>query len=343
MVNPEHLSIIKGKVENYEKWRMEHPDEELDLKDTDLSDTTFIFDYLERVDFAGANLERCNFNLMDLERINFTGANLKNCTFNLTNLDEVLFTSAKLVNVEIQHSTIDACIFTEANLSNAKLKDTVITLSNLNKVNLTNTDLTFCNISANNMIEADLSEADMYYAYIIISDLTNANLSKSELRNSTMKLTTLTNTNLTESVMGSTTFSMCDLSSCIGLDTINIEEANDISMLTIITTYRNSGYRLSPDVKMFYLNSGIPEEIVKELPRLISEIKYYSSFICYGSPDSKFAAKLVQDLKSRGVSCWLYSLDYKVGERTWREITQKRREADKMVVLCSLRSLMRPG
>jgi len=73
MVNPEHLSIIKGKVENYEKWRMEHPDEELDLKDTDLSDTTFIFDYLERVDFAGANLERCNFNLMDLERINFTG------------------------------------------------------------------------------------------------------------------------------------------------------------------------------------------------------------------------------------------------------------------------------
>lgn len=66
-------------------------------------------------------------------------------------------------------------------------------------------------------------------------------------------------------------------------------------------------------------------------------------FFCYGQPNEAFATKLVDDLRARGVSCWLYNLDSTPGERTWQEIGRRRREADKMIVLCSAESLIRNG
>jgi len=71
--------------------------------------------------------------------------------------------------------------------------------------------------------------------------------------------------------------------------------------------------------------------------------QYYSCFISYGKPDKDFTEKLISDLEAKGVSCWLYSLDATPGERIWREIGRKRREADKMIVLCSANSLIRDG
>ena len=70
---------------------------------------------------------------------------------------------------------------------------------------------------------------------------------------------------------------------------------------------------------------------------------YYTAFVGYGGPDRDFAEKLVKDLKENGVSCWLYSLDYTPGERTWGEIGLKREESEKMIVLCSSKSLVRDG
>jgi hypothetical protein len=45
----------------------------------------------------------------------------------------------------------------------------------------------------------------------------------------------------------------------------------------------------------------------------------------------------------KGVTCWLYSIDATVGKRTWREIGEKRRGADKMIALCSCSALIRDG
>lgn len=77
--------------------------------------------------------------------------------------------------------------------------------------------------------------------------------------------------------------------------------------------------------------------------RLDLSNQYYTCFIAYGQPDLKRAGKFCKDLEARGVSCWLYDMDATVGERTWREIGQKRREAEKMVVLCSMKALIREG
>jgi hypothetical protein len=66
-------------------------------------------------------------------------------------------------------------------------------------------------------------------------------------------------------------------------------------------------------------------------------------FISYGQPDKQFAIKLKEELLSRGISCWIYGLDSTPGEITWNEISRKRRESEKMILLCSLRSLIRDG
>jgi hypothetical protein len=72
-------------------------------------------------------------------------------------------------------------------------------------------------------------------------------------------------------------------------------------------------------------------------------VKYCSCFICYGHPDLNFATKIVEDLRAKGVSCWLYDMNATPGKKTWGEITLKRREAEKMIVLCSIKALVRDG
>jgi hypothetical protein len=72
-------------------------------------------------------------------------------------------------------------------------------------------------------------------------------------------------------------------------------------------------------------------------------VRYYSCFIAYGSLDKAFAQKLYEDLKARGVSCWLFDADARVGKPVWGEIGKGRREADKVIVTCSAGSLVRDG
>lgn len=83
--------------------------------------------------------------------------------------------------------------------------------------------------------------------------------------------------------------------------------------------------------------------IIHFATQAVVKIRYNTVFICYGQPDLTFATKLKKDLEKKGVSCWLYSLDYTPGDRTWKEIGQRRREAEKMVVLCSSKYLVRDG
>jgi hypothetical protein len=95
------------------------------------------------------------------------------------------------------------------------------------------------------------------------------------------------------------------------------------------------------------LIQNISRQIILELARIYGSLgdspKYYSCFISYGEPDKKFALKLRNALNNTGINCWAYASDATVGEQTWQEITRKRHEAEKMILLCSIRSLSRDG
>ncbi|TSA26596.1 TIR domain-containing protein [bacterium] len=64
-------------------------------------------------------------------------------------------------------------------------------------------------------------------------------------------------------------------------------------------------------------------------------------FISYGKPDSVFSKQLYEDLTTRGIPCWFYGINARVGEPTWREIIDRRRAADKILIICSAKSLKR--
>ena len=87
----------------------------------------------------------------------------------------------------------------------------------------------------------------------------------------------------------------------------------------------------------------MPEESLKEGPRIVAKVKYYSCFMSYGEPDLRFAKKLTKDLRAKGVSCWLWDTDKTVGQRTQHEIEEKLEEYEKIVVLCSIHSLLGNG
>ena len=88
---------------------------------------------------------------------------------------------------------------------------------------------------------------------------------------------------------------------------------------------------------------GVPLELYDAVVRMKAKVMYYNCFVAYGEPERKFAEKLSKSLKAKGISCWLYAMDAKVGERTWKEITEKRRAAERVIVLCSSKTLVRDG
>ena len=79
-----------------------------------------------------------------------------------------------------------------------------------------------------------------------------------------------------------------------------------------------------------------------QIPKIASG-KYYNCFISYGQPDQKFAERVKKDLEQLGVVCWFYPHDYTPGEKVWNEIKEKMRQAEKVLVICSAKSLIREG
>jgi hypothetical protein len=71
--------------------------------------------------------------------------------------------------------------------------------------------------------------------------------------------------------------------------------------------------------------------------------RFFTTFVSYGTPDLEFATRLVGALEAKGVKCWFYPRDYSPGKRTQAEIAQKRRDSERLVVLCSYKSLLQDG
>jgi uncharacterized protein YjbI with pentapeptide repeats len=215
--------------------------------------------------------------------------------------------------------------------------------ADLSRANLSEADLSGADLS-----DANLSGAYLTGAYLILTDLSWANLSSADLTSAILVLAklrraSLAGTNFESANFGATLAADCNLAQCVGLGAVKHAAPSSIGVDTLVASFRGAGTRLTPELETFFLGAGVPKELLAALPQILAEVPYCTSFVCYGEPDKTFAERLVGDLKARGVSCWLYSMDATPGEPIWREIGRKRRELEKMVVLCSIGGLMRPG
>lgn len=263
---------------------------------------------LSGINLAGANLSGDNLCAADLRKADLAGANLSG-----------------------------------ANLSGADLSKADLTESNLKKANLSEAGLIRANLTLANLEDADVSGAVLIGAYLRFTNLFQTDLTGANMRLAHLFSSIPIKTNLSNAIFEDTSIATCDLSQCIGLGTVEHQGPSSIDVDTLLYSFRRAGNQFSAGLNTLFRGMGVPQALLVALPKIVGEIKYHSCFICYGEPDREVAAKLVGNFRDAGVGCWMFSLDATVGEPTWREIGQKRREAEKMIVLCSVTSLFREG
>lgn len=307
-MNPEHVKIVRQGREAIDAWRRAYPDQQLDLSQADVRQN----------DLSGANLHGADLSGAPLRRVNLAGAILFNASLHGADL-----TGASLTGADIHG----------ANLFNA----------NLLRANLTGAILFHANLHGADLTEANLHGADLTGASLTRANLTRANLTSAVLEFAVFRDTDCNQVRFSQARFGVTMVAACDLSPALGLEEVTHRFPSTIGLDTLVGTFRRAGNQWTSELRKFFLNAGVDEGVLDQLPGIIAEVKYYSCFIAYGEPDRGFAERLYQDLGARGVSRWIYAMDSTPGERTQREIGLKRQEAEKFIVLCSTQGLVRDG
>ena len=250
---------------------------------------------------------------------------------------------ADLSRADLSDASLSGANLREANLSDANLRGANLREANLSDVNLSGADLSGAQLYRADLFAAGLGKANLSNAGLFRADLILADLSGANLVAANFLATDLSGADFSQATMGHTSLSYIDLSQVIGLTSVAHRNPSSVGVETLIASVRGADNALTADIRAFFRDAGVPKEFLEALPRIVGEVQYYSTFICYGQPDLSFAQKLYDELKAKGVSCWLYHMDATVGKRTWEEIGGKRRENEKMVVLCSAAALVRDG
>lgn len=303
MANPEHVEILKQGVEGWNEWRRSHPKIKPDLSGAILNDKT---------------LSYVNLSMAYLIQGNFDRAILMNSNFSYASLMGVKFRQADLSGSDMRYSDLRRVDLKGANLSGSRLEGT-----KWGKANLESADLTGASLAGADLIDADfrganLTQADLKGVGCWHADFTGANLK---------------NADLTDCWIGGTIFGDVDLSSVLGLATIDHHAP---SVVGIDTVYKSKG-----NIPEAYLRGcGVPEDFIKYARTLVGKaIDYYSAFISYSSKDHDIAERLYTDLQSKGVRCWFAPEDMKIGDKFRQRIDDAIRIHDKLLVILSEESI----
>ncbi len=108
MANPEHLAILKQGVEQWNKWREDHPDFSADLFEAELT-----WARLSGADLAGADLADASLIGADLTAANLSDANLIGADL----------TAADLTAADMSGASVSYAVLTRANLGGADFKE----------------------------------------------------------------------------------------------------------------------------------------------------------------------------------------------------------------------------
>ena len=265
---------------------------------------------------------------LDLSGADLSGADLSGAALAQANMFQAALSGARLAGADLPEAHLALSVLADADLSGA----------NLFRASLVGAMAFSANLSGANLTEANVAMANLMFAQLSGAKLVKANLSGTNLANAE-----LLSADLTGATVGRSCFDFTDLSRVVGLASVTHEIGSSIGTDTLIESVRSVGGQLTPDLLAFFQAAGVPGELLKALPRIVAEVRYYTCFVAYGQPDVAFARELCGHLAGSGVSCWLYDMDATVGEETWAEIRRQRREAEKTVVICSLAALGRDG
>jgi len=318
MANPEHLEILKKGVEEWNKWRDDHPE---------------IVPDLSRAKLSGTDLHEAGLRGEGLSGVNLSGANLREANLSKANLSK-----ANLLRANLR----------EANLREANLRRAALVWADLSGANLRRADLSWASLGGADLSRADLSRTDLREAAVSRANLSGANLNGTLLNGTVLNGTDLRQANLVVAslkgaalrgadlngtIIGMTTFGDNDLSSAKGLDTVIHHGPSTIGIDTI---YRSRGK--IPEV--FLRGCGVPENFITFHKSLVnSHIEFYSCFISYSHADQSFARRLHDQLQARGIRCWLDEHQMLPGDDIYEQVDRGIRLWDKVLLCASEHSL----
>jgi uncharacterized protein YjbI with pentapeptide repeats len=190
-------------VNEWNQWRIDHPNEDIFLEDVILEERNFQGVYLNSGKFidkkgiehnftGNVYLKKTRLNKSYLKEANFEGADLEQAQLTRTNLESSRFTRANLLQASLFRAKIK-----EAKFENAELKEAGLGQANLNKADLSNANLEKCNLERANLKEANLENANLESANLEYTILDHANLKNAILTNADLKGAHLWATHLT--------------------------------------------------------------------------------------------------------------------------------------------------
>lgn len=308
MANPEHLAILKQRVEDWNRWRVKKKDIVPDFADAKL----------HGANLQGLNLRNSNFLGADLSAINFQEADLSYAFLSRTDLHGANFRGASLTGANLYGANLH-----ESNLQGANLREAILYGANLRETNFRKAYLGGADLGRARLQEANFHEAYLVKATLVGARLCGAIFSEADLGN----------TNLENAVCGVNVFADVDFSNTSGLETINHEGPSSVG---IDTLYRSKGNIPEP----FLRGCGVPDSMIEYAKSLTTNpIEYYSCFISYNSKDEEIAKRLYNDLQAEGVRCWFASHDMKIGDKIRSTIDDSIRIHDKLLLILSEHSV----
>ncbi|HEX8161499.1 MAG TPA: toll/interleukin-1 receptor domain-containing protein [Pyrinomonadaceae bacterium] len=224
-----------------------------------------------------------------------------------------------------------------ANLSEVDLRGADLSLADLSGANLYGAYLRGINLHRANLSKAYLSEADLTRADLSAANLGRADLNRAILVQAVLSGAVLSGAHFSRAIIGLTTFADVDLSTVTGLD--NVIHGGP-SRIGIDTLYNSRGN--IPEV--FLRKAGVPENLITYMRSLTATaLELYKCFISFTEADDLFSERLYNDLQGAGVRCWRWKEDAKWGKTLMSSIDEAVRVYDKLVIICSKRSLKSPA
>src|SRR5271157_6068835 len=159
MANPKHLKILKQGVEQWNKWRKEHPDIRPGFVGADLEKAGLSGANLREADLFEANLREANLRAASLRLAHLSGADLSGADLSSANLNKTDLSVANLRHVNFRGANLSGADLSSAKLDNANLHGADLRGVNLREASLCGGDFTAVKAYATNFANVDLSVA----------------------------------------------------------------------------------------------------------------------------------------------------------------------------------------
>ena len=326
MANMEHAQLVKRGRDVVARWREEHPNEALDLNAAYLS-----YARMPQVNLSGADLRNADLMGVMLQR-----AKLSHCYLNPSHMYHANLIEADLSGSLMNGANLRGANLRGADLSNVDLDRAVLSDANLSGANLTRANLARVNLTGADLTGAVLTGANLNRAILTRTNLTNASFEGADFYEALFHSPDFSGADLGGSIMGYSVFRNCDLGVAQGMDRVRHDAPSTVG---IDTLYRSGGKL--PEA--FLRGVGAPESLMGFQRSLAGEPFFREDcFISCAAGDSAFAGELLDDLRARGVRCWLFPEDARGNALVDRHSTSDQEEVerwvrayDKLIVVCT--------